>query len=176
MSRPSDGLWPITTFGLGHLRPASGTWGSLPPAVVGAGLVLAGLGPFGSVMGATVFVSTMAAFLVAFALACVLQGDRAEAVFGKKDPGQAVADETSGMALTLLVALPWNGTAWANPGVSLLTIAFAFVAFRAMDVLKPWPAHALQRVPGGWGILLDDLVAAVQAGAIVQIVAHLTLR
>lgn len=154
----------ITTFGLGHLRPASGTWGSLPPVALGAALVLLHQAP--PVCGAwgVPWYVIFGLMLLAFSWACVLRGDEAEAAFGKKDPGQVVADETAGMALTILL-LPHAplGATWS----ALYTLALAFVAFRVADIVKLWPAGALQRVRGGWGILLDDLVAGVQAAAVV---------
>lgn len=158
----------ITSFGLGYCRPASGTWGSLPPAVVaGALAVLPGGGvylPGGE--RAWVFYLLMAVFVVVFSWACVARGDEAELHFGKKDPGQVVADETAGMALTLC-ALPW----FATGAPVLVWVAGAFVLFRIADILKLWPANGLQAVPGGWGILLDDLVAGVQAGVLLLVVA-----
>lgn len=153
----------ITTLGLGYLKPASGTWGSLPPVVVAVALRLGGLGPGAGWPGWAWF-GAQAAFLIVFAWACVARGDDAEAAFGKKDPGQVVADETAGMALTILL-LPWGPLAdvWS----AVFTLGLAFVAFRVADIVKLWPAGALQRVAGGWGILLDDLVAGVQAAVVV---------
>ena len=145
----------ITTFGLGHMRPASGTWGSLPPAFIAAALVLAGVHEG---LWWWVTFATIATF---FSLVCVLAGDAAEARFGEKDPGQVVADETAGMAVTLL-AVPYCGASTVMQ--QLISVAAAFLAFRVFDILKPPPANGLQRVPGGWGILLDDLVAGVYGG------------
>jgi phosphatidylglycerophosphatase A len=51
----------------------------------------------------------------------------------------------------------------------LLTLAVAFAAFRLFDVTKPPPARQLEKLPGGWGILLDDLAAAVYANILCQI-------
>ncbi|MFI4872370.1 MAG: phosphatidylglycerophosphatase A, partial [Phycisphaerales bacterium JB061] len=87
----------LTTFGLGRLRPASGTWGSLPPPAIAYLLVLAGLGP-----GSGLYEAVIIAILLIFSAACVLQGDMAEAVFGKKDHGSIVADETAGQCIPLL--------------------------------------------------------------------------
>ena len=78
------------------------------------------------------------------------------------DPGTAVWDEFVGMWLTLLpLTLPW-ATA-QGMGVKLLLAAIALVAFRAMDILKPWPCRRLERLPGGWGIMLDDVGAGIWA-------------
>lgn len=158
--RPS--LRWITVFGLGHRRPASGTWGSLPPVLIAAALIAAGLGP---VDHPILYHAVLIVILLTFSAACILQGDHAEARFGEKDPGQAVADETAGQCLPLL-ALP--ATAVEPGSHAALTLLAAFLAFRFFDILKPPPAHGLQRVPGGWGILLDDLVAGLYAMLAVQ--------
>jgi phosphatidylglycerophosphatase A len=76
---------------------------------------------------------------------------------GRKDPGIVVVDEVVGQWITLL-ALPFTP----------LTAAAGFVLFRVMDVLKPWPARQLEALPGGVGIVADDVMAGVYA--------HLALR
>jgi phosphatidylglycerophosphatase A len=170
----------ITVFGLGHMRPASGTWGSMPPVVIAALLWLMGATPLasgapargiavaageqGHALALVVYLATMACICLVFSAACVAQGAAAEAIFGH-DPAEVVADETAGQCLPLLAlavvpacfASLWTTAAWLGAG---------FVAFRIFDIAKPWPAGALQRVPGGWGILLDDLAAGVYAAAI----------
>ncbi|MCC6678227.1 MAG: phosphatidylglycerophosphatase A [Phycisphaerales bacterium] len=156
-----EGLNWITVWGLGHLRPASGTWGSLPAWLAAAALVAAGISP---AEHAWVYRGVMLLVLVVFSAACIVQGDRAEARFNKKDPGQVVADEMAGMALTL-VMLPAAGM--TGGGRAVFTLIYAFLAFRIMDIVKPWPAGAVQRVPGGWGILLDDLIAGLYAGLLI---------
>jgi len=153
-------LW-LTTFGLGRLRPAPGTWGSLPPCALAFALIAAGLGPVDS-PGA--YFGVMAGVVLVFSLACIMHTDAFEKTLGRKDPGSICADETAGMCLPLCVlplaaAAPlWQAAAW---------IAGAFLAFRLTDIIKPWPAGAIQRVPGGWGVLLDDLVAGLYAALLV---------
>ena len=82
------------------------------------------------------------------------------------DPGTAVWDEFVGMWLTALptTTLPWLG--WTDTSPSTLFwiagwVAAAFIVFRAFDTLKPWPCRRLERLHGGWGIMLDDAAAAV---------------
>ncbi|MGQ0628632.1 MAG: phosphatidylglycerophosphatase A family protein [Phycisphaerales bacterium] len=159
----SLGIRLITTFGLGYLRPASGTWGSMPPAIIALGLLLA------QAPGWTVIL-TMAVTVMVFSGACISAGDLAEAKFGGKDPSEVVADETAGMALACL-ALPLDH---ASPWSALRWVALAFVLFRIMDIVKPPPAYGLQRVPGGWGILLDDLIAGIYAAVGVLVVRAIT--
>ena len=76
----------------------------------------------------------------------------AERLLGGKDPGVIVIDEVAGMALSV-AALP------LTPAVLLA----GFVLVRVFDVVKPYPANALQRLPGGVGVMIDDLVAGLYA-------------
>ena len=159
----------ITSFGLGFMRPAPGTWGSLPPCAVAAGLVLVGQA------GTPLWYGVLAAFALLFSWACVKFGDGAEAEFGRKDPSQVVADETAGMALTLMfLPTQWlvvigatvQQSVWRSNLCLIVAVGVAFVLFRITDILKLPPANGLQRLKGGWGILVDDLVAGVQAGVV----------
>ena len=77
---------------------------------------------------------------------------------GLEDPGLVVVDEVAGMWVTLLF-LP------ATPLVAVL----GFFAFRAMDIFKPWPARDLEHLPGGWGIMADDLMAGVYANLLLRV-------
>ena len=172
MNRPRVGL--ITVCGLGHMWPASGTWGSLPPVVL-AGVML-GLvdlfgwgccptcdGPAGTFGGWWwLYHVVLLAVMAVFSAACLVQGDGAEARFGEKDPSEVVADETAGQCLPLLV-LP---LAYEHVWQGVTALAVAFFAFRAMDILKPPPARGLQRLVSGWGILVDDLIAGVYAAGV----------
>ena len=161
MKRDAD-LWMVTVFGLGYLRPAPGTWGSLPSVLIAAALVAAGAGP-GAHPSAWVYYSVLGLLALVFTGACIVLGEKAEARFWKKDPAQVVADETAGQAVTLLF-LP--SAAVATAGRAAIWLLLAFLAFRAMDILKPWPAHGIQRVEGGWGLVLDDLIAGLYAGVV----------
>ncbi|MHC5007843.1 MAG: phosphatidylglycerophosphatase A family protein [Planctomycetota bacterium] len=163
---PRDAL--VTVFGLGRLRPAPGTWGSLPPPL----LVLALLWS-----GAALWVVNLTLVLLgaAFGIACARFGHLAEQRYGAKDPRQVVADETAGQCVALLL-LPWRSV--ADPGAwtwNLGLAAMGFVAFRLFDILKPPPINGLQRIGGGRGILIDDLIAGLYALAVVQLVARFVL-
>ena len=94
--------------------------------------------------------------LLAFSAACVLWGNYAESRFGLKDAPEVVADETAGVCLPLLCAL--------GLGLSdLVWLAASFVLFRVFDIWKPWPVKALEALPGGWGVLMDDIAAGAYA-------------
>jgi phosphatidylglycerophosphatase A len=82
---------------------------------------------------------------------------RASTVLGIKDPGVVVIDETAGLFVTFL-GIPVGWTA----------AALGFFCFRAMDILKPPPARQAERLPSGWGIMLDDLMAGVYANLLVR--------
>jgi phosphatidylglycerophosphatase A len=93
----------------------------------------------------------------------------AAAHFTRKDPGPFVLDEAAGVCLTWL-ALPGNPDAWSPHAWAVVSAVFVFLAFRVFDILKPPPARQLEKLPEGWGILADDLMAAVYANLACQLV------
>jgi phosphatidylglycerophosphatase A len=98
----------------------------------------------------------VAATAAMFALGVAAAGHVARHM-GVEDPGRVVADEVAGMWVSLL-ALPLTAT----------TAAAAFVLFRVFDVFKPYPARDLERLPGGWGIMCDDVMAGVYANLVLR--------
>lgn len=99
--------------------------------------------------------------LAAFLLGCWLC-DRTSRDLGVHDHGGIVWDEFVGYWLTML-ALPVS-LGWALAG---------FLLFRFFDIIKPWPiGWADQRVGGGLGIMLDDVLAAIYAGLILHLIHH----
>ncbi len=82
----------------------------------------------------------------------------AERHYGSKDPGEAVADEMAGFLVTMAF-FPLS----AGP------VILGFFVFRAMDIIKPFPARRLERLPGGWGIVADDVMAGVWANVFTRI-------
>jgi phosphatidylglycerophosphatase A len=95
---------------------------------------------------------------------CVALGQWATEYYGRKDPGACVLDEGAGICLTALLVPLYPGV---REGWALFAV---FVAFRFFDILKLPPAKQLERLPYGWGILLDDLAAAVYANIVCQVV------
>ncbi len=176
---PHDHRWhAVTVFGLGHLRPAPGTWGSLPPVAPPGGLIRIGLGALGN---PPVNKAVEAPVCLASSGACVVFGEWAEAYYGKKDPGWVVADETAGQCIAL-IALPVAAPVFGGDAsfiVTLWPLAFAlavsFLAFRFFDILKPPPAGGLQKLPGGWGVLIDDLFAGGYALIATQVICLIAL-
>ncbi len=155
--------WMLTTAGLGHRKPASGTWGSMPPVVVAGIMIAFGIGPGSSL--AWVYYLVLSLILVVYSGACIVWGVDAEAKWSK-DPGQVVADETAGQCITLMM-IP-AALLTTTPSTIAVLIA-CFLLFRAFDILKPWPAGAMQSIAGGWGVLLDDLFAGLMGGIVVLI-------
>lgn len=137
-------------FGAGRAPRAPGTLGSLA-AVALAWLLhrFAGAEPwvFGALAAALFLPGVWAAGETAIAL-------------GKKDPNLVVVDEVIGQLLTLAGASVLNWKSWVA----------AFVFFRAFDIWKPVPVRQLERLPGGWGIVADDVMAGAY-GALVLAVA-----
>ena len=165
MSPSSEML--LTTGGLGYMRPASGTWGSLPPILIAYALILLGIGPGDPL--AWVYFLVLALICIIYSAACVLLGHEAEAKWGK-DPSEVVADETAGQCLTLMF-IP---AGICNCPLTTIGPLFgAFFLFRLFDVLKPWPAGAMQKIAGGWGILLDDIFAGIMGGVVLLILLQM---
>jgi phosphatidylglycerophosphatase A len=162
----------LTGMGLGRLRPAPGTIGSFPP--IALALMLAWLlGPRTSegALSWTINVS-LACMAGLFALMCLRFGALAEQRLARKDPPEVVADEIAGQAIALLFA-PWRSGSDESVFVwNLALTGTAFVSFRVMDIAKPPPARGLQRLPTGQGILIDDLIAALYALIIAQLMAR----
>ncbi len=154
----------VTGLGTGYLPLAPGSWGSLAVSVIFLGVVWGSPGHWYCVSG------TMLLLSAAAAIACVLLGPFCERTYGKKDPGPCTIDEWAGQGLTYLL-LPLSGgyRAW------LTVAALGFVVFRIFDIVKPPPARRLEKLPAGWGILLDDLVAAVYANLTCQLILRLWL-
>ncbi len=91
-------------------------------------------------------------------------------VLGLRDPGVVVIDEVAGYFVTLLF-LP--ATLWAH---AWRVVALGFFLFRVMDVLKPQPARWAERLPGGWGIMTDDLIAGVYANLALRFLGAVSSR
>lgn len=142
----TNGKWTparliATVGGVGRLiRKAPGTAGSL------AGAVVAPFLPF--YLRIAVIVALF--FIGAFAATAY------ERETGRTDPGEVVIDEVAGQ---LIATLGHLGTR-AAVGSYLIP---CFILFRIFDILKPWPVSACERLPRGWGIMLDDVVAGAFA-------------
>jgi phosphatidylglycerophosphatase A len=131
--------------GVGFVPFAPGTFGSIPGVVLA--IALRHFGPWWA---------EGVAVVVLFA-AGVWAATAAEEHFGRIDPGPVVIDEVVGMLITtLFLPLSWAG--WL----------VAFLVFRACDVVKPFPAGRAERLPGGFGVMCDDVLAGVWGYAIMR--------
>lgn len=150
-------LWAAQGFGVGRIPVAPGTWGSL----LGAGWLLALLAPG--------HLPIFIAGLILSTFFSVWVCGRAEKILGRTDPGSVVMDEIIAVPLCFAVwmarYMSQNGH-FPTPGALLepgnLPVFIGLVAaFRFFDIAKPWPVRQSQRLPGGWGVTVDDILAAV---------------
>ncbi len=149
--------WLIATFfGAGLLRPGPGTYGSAAATLLWlAAAHLFHPAPLALMLG-TVLVA-MVATLIGIPAATIVARES-----GREDPGHVVIDEVAGQLIALIALHP----TWPQA-------ALAFVFFRAFDISKPPPIRRLERLPGGVGIMLDDVAAGFFALAAGFLVLHL---
>jgi phosphatidylglycerophosphatase A len=152
-------LWASLTatfFGIGHMRPGPGTWGSAV-TVICWWAITHWIKPSVQSITATLIV----VFVV---LAGIPAATRVSRAFAKKDPQFVVIDEVAGQ-LIALIAVP----------VSWKSLLAGFILFRGFDIVKPPPVRQLERLPEGTGIVLDDVGAGLYALAIMQLLLHFGL-
>ena len=99
--------------------------------------------------------------IVLSALAVFISG-RAEIIYQKKDDQRIVIDEIAGFQVAML---PVTITVWH--------LCVAFVLFRIFDIWKPFPVSKLQDLPGGWGVVMDDVGAGIYAGVVMLLLNYL---
>jgi len=149
-------------FGLGRLPLAPGTWGSLPPTII--------FGLMSQMQTPAVIISiVMAALTIAGSIICVRFAPAVIAETGKNDPGEVVADELAGQAVAFLT-IPFLGPEIFSTSQIWVITAGGFLLFRLFDIAKPWPICKLEKLPEGWGVLADDLLAGVYAAIVLQII------
>lgn len=157
-------------FGLGWLPLAPGTWGSLPAAII--------FGLMSQMQAPAIIISiVMAALVIAGSVVCVRFAPYVIAATGENDPREVVADELAGQALTFLaiefLAIPFLGQEIFSTRQIWIITAGGFLLFRLFDIVKPWPICKLEKLPKGWGVLADDLMAGVYAAIVLQIIIRL---
>jgi len=153
----------VATLGpLGRLK-APGTWGSAAGLLWWALVVRlahAKGGPHEFIFDALVVL--MAIFLCGVAAAFI----------GKKDPSEVILDEFAAMPLVYLFN-PMGDAMREGTKTGFLLILLGFLLFRLFDITKPFGIKALEKLPGGLGIVLDDVMAAVYANLVLHGVAWL---
>ena len=125
----------------------------LAPGTVGSA---AGVALFYAIRATGSTTLEIAAILILLAVG-VWSSTLAEEHFGGLDPGPVVIDEVAGMLITLAL-LPVNATG----------VIVGFLAFRILDVIKPWPAGRFESLHGGIGVMADDMMAAVYGNLIMR--------
>jgi len=144
-----------TAGGLGYVPFARGTFGSLGALAVAA--LLAQLHGWGRIE----FAALAAAMLVpAVWSAHVLAG-----AMNRKDPSRVVIDEVAGQWIALAGAAAYNWKTWLA----------AFFLFRLFDIWKPFPVRQAEALPGGCGIVADDVVAGLYAAVVLAVAGWFNL-
>jgi phosphatidylglycerophosphatase A len=138
-------------FGFGLIPVAQGTFGTL--AGIPLAMALAHVGPMAA-----------AYLLFFFVLLSIWTSGRSARALEKDDPAEVVIDETAGLLLTLFL-LPATG----------FNLCLGFILFRLFDILKPFPIRRLEKLEGGAGIVLDDLLAGVYGNVCLRLVGLIIL-
>jgi phosphatidylglycerophosphatase A len=137
---------PLATwFGCGYAPLAPGTAGSAGALALAILLAYAGWKPW-----------HFGALALALLPAGVWAAGRLARRLREKDPGAVVIDEVIGQWISIAGATALNWKAWLA----------AFLLFRALDIWKPWPARRLENLPGGYGIVADDVAAGIYAALV----------
>ena len=157
-ARKSRFSWLIATFfGIGHLRPGSGTWAAGVTVLLwwGASHWIQPLWLVTVAVTASVLVT-----LIGIPVSSMVARES-----GIKDPGFVVIDEVAGQLIAFIgVPLDWK------------YLFAGFILFRSFDIVKPFPLRRIERLPGGTGIMLDDVGAGLYALVLLQLWKHLIAR
>ena len=128
----------------------------------GSGLVPFAPGTFGTLVGVVICFlclplpwSLRLLTVLALSALSIYVAQRAEKIYQKKDDQRIVIDEIIGFQVTMLPV-----------AITVLHLCIGFVLFRIFDILKPFPINNLQRLPGGWGVVIDDVAAGIYAAVI----------
>jgi phosphatidylglycerophosphatase A len=145
-------LFIATGFGVGYSPIAPGTLGTL---------IAIPIYYFLSGIPSPLYEIT----LIGFFFLSVWISENAEIFFGKKDDQRIVIDEIVGFLITML---------WVPK--TLPVIIMGFFLFRFFDILKPFPIRRMERkLKGGFGVVLDDVMAGIYANIILQVISYFTL-
>lgn len=135
-------------FFTGYIPFASGTFASLAASII-----------YFLIPG-TENIIFLSAMILVFFFYGVYVSYKFENVYGK-DPAECTIDEVVGTWIALL-----------NLPKSLLLVVISFFIWRALDIIKPFPARKSENLPGGWGIMVDDVISALYTFLIMQILFH----
>ena len=173
----------IATCGVGYLPLAPGTWGSLVGLVFYWYLREAYVGfkflafnrhwidanAFSEELyrDSFLFLTILLLSIGIISLVGTWAASRTESLIARKDPGVVVIDEVAGQMLAFIF-LPFHS-------VSIVVLIIGFVAFRVFDIVKPYPARKFEALPGGLGIMADDLVAGAYAALLLSVLSFFSI-
>lgn len=139
--------WTLATFfGAGLLTPGPGTYGSIAALLLWYAAAHA-FHPSATALAIATAIAALIATLIGIPASTIVARES-----GREDPGFVVIDEVAGQLIALIAVAP----DWKHAALSLLL-------FRLFDIWKPWPIRRLEALPGGIGIMLDDVAAGLLA-------------
>jgi phosphatidylglycerophosphatase A len=169
----------VTTFGVGYLPLAPGTWGSAVGVLIYLLIEVLVIGTYASLQtGLNAYLDTgyrdymawvhaiLLILFLLFTLLGVWAAGRATELLGNTDPPEAVIDEIIGQLIVFLF-VPFS--------IGWPMILAGFLLFRLFDVWKPYPIDYLQVLPGGIGVCADDILAGVYAGVCLSVIYAISL-
>jgi phosphatidylglycerophosphatase A len=136
-----------TSFGIGYIGKGAGTAAAVATCLIWYALASGQTGNFIPALTFTLFVIALG----------IWSGNVVESIWGK-DHNRVVIDEVAGMCITLL---------WIP--VTPINILAALILFRFFDIVKPLYIRKLEDLPGGWGVMFDDVLAGIYANIVLQI-------
>jgi phosphatidylglycerophosphatase A len=146
--------WLIATFfGVGHLRPGPGTWA--------AAITVAAWWAVGRTLPSSWLMPIAALAAALITLIGIPPSTIVARESGRKDPGFVVIDEVAGQMIAM-IGIPLN---WKY-------LLASFILFRSFDIVKPYPLRRLERLPGGTGIMMDDVGAGLYAVVLLHAWRH----
>ena len=141
----SPAVWLATWFGCGLFRKAPGTWGTI--GALPFGIALLHFGGWPLLLCVSIFM-----FFIGLYVA-----KKFDEMVGGHDSSAIVIDEVVGLWIAMLPIVLINSTS-----AVIINILLAFTLFRFFDILKPWPiGWADKKLPGAWGVMMDDILAGI---------------
>ena len=124
-------------------------------------------GTFGSMVALAIYLipgfenpTILLTLISLFTIIGIYLGTKFEQVYGK-DPAQCTIDEMVGMWVTLLFIPKY-----------IWYILFAFIIWRILDIVKPFPSNIAEKIKGGWGIMLDDIISGIYSLILIHIIIY----
>jgi phosphatidylglycerophosphatase A len=162
-------VFVATGLGSGFIPFGPGTWGSVVGLLIAYGLIAFFCSDALLLQNLLIVAGAASAGIGIWA------SDRAERIFDRKDAGQIVIDEVCGQILSFVFLAPYLPRLcadWRRPKL-LLWMLVGFALFRAFDIFKPYPINKLQDLTGGFGVMMDDVLAGIYAAAVLSLLLML---